>query len=47
MNQLRDLDVSSSRLDAEGYGNQHPIADNTTADGRARNRRVALRATQK
>ncbi len=47
MNQLRDLDVASSRLDAEGYGNQHPIADNTTADGRARNRRVALRATQK
>ena len=47
MNQLRDLGVASSRLDAEGYGNQHPIADNTTADGRARNRRVALRATQK
>ena len=46
-NQLRDLGVASSRLDAEGYGNQHPIADNTTADGRARNRRVALRATQR
>lgn len=46
-NQLRDLGVASNRLDAEGYGNQHPIADNATADGRARNRRVALRATQK
>ena len=47
MNQLRDMGVASSRLAAEGYGNQHPIADNSTADGRARNRRVALRATQK
>jgi outer membrane protein OmpA-like peptidoglycan-associated protein len=47
MHQLRDMGVAANRLDAEGYGNQHPIASNSTADGRARNRRVALRATQK
>ena len=47
MHQLRDMGVAANRLDAEGYGNQHPIADNSTADGRTRNRRVALRATQK
>ena len=47
MSQLRDMGVAPSRLDAEGYGNQHPIADNSTADGRSRNRRVALRTIQK
>jgi outer membrane protein OmpA-like peptidoglycan-associated protein len=47
MNQLRDMGVASSRLDAEGYGDQHPIADNSTPEGRAKNRRVAVRATQK
>ena len=47
MNGLRDMGVTTSRLEAEGYGDQHPVADNGTAEGRARNRRVALRVTER
>ena len=32
--------VSPSRLTAKGYGESKPIADNNTAEGRQRNRRV-------
>jgi outer membrane protein OmpA-like peptidoglycan-associated protein len=39
--------ISSSRLASEGYGDQHPVASNDTEEGRAMNRRVAARVTQK
>ncbi|HEV2710213.1 MAG TPA: OmpA family protein [Edaphobacter sp.] len=39
--------VDKSRLESEGYGDQHPGADNSTEDGRAQNRRIALRVTAK
>jgi chemotaxis protein MotB len=34
--------VDPRRLGALGYGEFHPIADNATAEGRAKNRRIAL-----
>jgi chemotaxis protein MotB len=34
--------VDPRRLGAVGYGEFHPIADNATMDGRAKNRRIAL-----
>lgn len=35
--------IAPSRLSAVGYGSHRPVADNTTEDGRAENRRVVLR----
>jgi OOP family OmpA-OmpF porin len=34
--------ISPSRLATKGYGEDHPIADNTTKEGKQRNRRVEL-----
>ncbi len=34
--------IAGDRLEHEGYGDRHPIADNATADGRAKNRRIAV-----
>jgi outer membrane protein OmpA-like peptidoglycan-associated protein len=39
--------VSPDRLEAEGYGEQYPVGDNSTEEGRAQNRRVSMRVTQK
>lgn len=39
---LEDLGVRGSRLDAYGYGESRPKANNSTASGRQRNRRVEL-----
>ena len=47
MHELRTMGVTASRLEAEGYGQAHPIADNATPEGRAANRRVALRLTER
>jgi OmpA-OmpF porin, OOP family len=41
------LGVNDARLDAEGYGEQHPVADNATEEGRQRNRRIDIRVTKK
>jgi lipid-binding SYLF domain-containing protein len=35
-------DISPKRLSAQGYGDADPIADNSTPEGRAQNRRVDL-----
>ena len=34
--------ISGARIQVEGRGSHQPIADNATADGRARNRRVEI-----
>jgi outer membrane protein OmpA-like peptidoglycan-associated protein len=42
LRELTRMGVDSSRLEARGYGADRPIAPNSTAEGRARNRRVSL-----
>lgn len=39
---LIDRGIAAPRLIAAGYGETRPLAENSTADGRARNRRIEL-----
>jgi len=47
MAELAKMGVEPSRMDARGYGEDHPVAPNGTAEGRARNRRISLRVVDK
>jgi OOP family OmpA-OmpF porin len=40
---LTDKGVEADRLEAEGFGETQPVADNDSAAGRALNRRVEIR----
>jgi K(+)-stimulated pyrophosphate-energized sodium pump len=42
MAQLVVLGVDPSRMTAKGYGQDNPVADNSTEEGRQENRRIAL-----
>ncbi|MGB2628002.1 MAG: OmpA family protein [Candidatus Acidiferrum sp.] len=44
---LVKLGVDPSRLEAQGYGEEHPVADNSTEEGKQKNRRIAMRVTAK
>ena len=44
---LSAQDVDADRMTVRGYGESRPIADNSTADGKAQNRRVVLRVTSR
>jgi OmpA-OmpF porin, OOP family len=39
--------IKAGRLDAEGYGSEHPVASNDTEEGRQQNRRIDVRVTEK
>ena len=39
--------IDASRVEAQGYGQDHPVASNDTAEGRQRNRRIDIRVTKK
>jgi OOP family OmpA-OmpF porin len=45
--ELAKLGTDTARMGAKGYGEEHPVADNTTDEGRAKNRRISLRVTEK
>ena len=46
MSQLVTLGVDPSRMTAQGYGQDNPVADNSTDEGRQKNRRIALEVVQ-
>ena len=37
---IKDFNIAAERVSAVGYGEEKPVADNSTAEGRAENRRV-------
>lgn len=40
-------EIKAGRIDAEGYGSEHPVASNDTDEGRQKNRRIDVRVTEK
>jgi outer membrane protein OmpA-like peptidoglycan-associated protein len=47
MAQLTQLGVDPSRITAKGFGQEDAIADNSTEEGRQKNRRISLSVTEK
>jgi len=47
MAELVRLGIEPARMSAKGYGAADPIADNSTEEGRQKNRRISLRVTDK
>jgi outer membrane protein OmpA-like peptidoglycan-associated protein len=47
MAELVKLGIDPTRMSAKGYGDENPIADNSSEEGRQKNRRISLRVTDK
>jgi outer membrane protein OmpA-like peptidoglycan-associated protein len=47
MAQLTQRGIDPARLSAIGYGGQDPVADNSTEEGRQKNRRISFRVAEK
>jgi OmpA-OmpF porin, OOP family len=45
--QLGSMGIDTSRLTPKGYGEDHPVGDNATPEGRAQNRRISMLVTAK
>ena len=45
VNELVSMGIAADRLEAKGYGEEHPVATNGTEEGREQNRRVAFQVT--
>jgi len=46
-NALVAMGIDASRLEAKGYGSEHPVATNETEEGRQQNRRIDVQVTAK
>ena len=47
LNELAALGIDKARMDSEGYGQDFPVADNATQEGRDKNRRISIRVSKK
>ena len=47
MRELTQLGVDPARVEARGYGEQRPLADNATEEGRQKNRRISMLVLEK
>lgn len=47
VNYLTEKGIDQNRLSAKGYGQDQPVADNDTAEGRAKNRRTEVKVIEK
>ena len=47
MGALTTQGVAADRMTAKGYGDSHPVGDNSTEAGRAQNRRISLRVVSR
>lgn len=47
MDEMIKMGIAKDRLESEGYGEQFPVASNDTEEGKAQNRRIAVRVTKK
>ncbi|MCD1125180.1 OmpA family protein [Jinshanibacter sp. LJY008] len=45
--QMIQLGADASRLEAKGYGSEHPVAPNDTDENRAKNRRIDILVIEK